>query len=200
MLFRQNKTFFLLYAIILFSGITFRIFYSKAAAFKILNVYHHPYLDPIFRFFTYLGDGLFIIALAVILFIFRKRLLSLLVFASYALSGLIAMALKYSFDAPRPATYFQNTDYKMMFDLNELMTYRSFPSGHTTSAFALATILALYFKNKSYAPLLLLYACLVGYSRIYLAQHFLLDVMCGTLIGLLSSLACWYVFISRRSK
>lgn len=200
MFFRRNKTYFLLYGILLFSGITFRIFYSKGEAFKILNFFHHNYLDYVFRFFTFLGDGWFIIALAVLLFIFKKKRLALLVFSSYALSGLIAMALKYSFDAPRPATYFEHSDYKMMFDLNELMTYRSFPSGHTTSAFALATILAMYFKDKRWAPLLILYACLVGYSRIYLAQHFLLDVICGSLIGVFSAMICWYVFILRRPK
>lgn len=197
---RSNKTFFFLYGVLFLVGLLTWICYSKSDGFILLNAIHNRYLDIIFRIFTFLGDGWFIIALALLLFIVRNRRLALLVGSSYALSGLIVMGLKYTFDAPRPKTFFEHSNYKMMFDLNDLFSYRSFPSGHTTSAFALATVLALYFHNKKYSPLLLIYACMVGYSRIYLEQHFLWDVLCGSLIGVISALACWYVFTSRHPK
>jgi membrane-associated phospholipid phosphatase len=65
--------------------------------------------------------------------------------------------------------------------------YHSFPSGHTASAFALATLLSFSIKNKPIASIGLLgAACLVGFSRTYLSQHFLVDVCAGSLIGVSS--------------
>ena len=180
LLIKSNKIFFLLYGMALLTGIAILILFSKADGFIFLNLFHRPYLDVIFRFLTFLGDGWFIIALTILLFFIRKKRLALLVVSSYALSGLIVMGLKNLINAPRPKTYFENSDYKMLINLNDLFSFGSFPSGHTTSAFALATVLACYFSNKKYSPLLIIYACLVGYSRIYLAQHFLLDVLCGS--------------------
>jgi membrane-associated phospholipid phosphatase len=40
----------------------------------------------------------------------------------------------------------------------------------------------------------LIAAILVGYSRIYLAQHFLDDVLAGAMIGVLSAIFCWMFF------
>jgi undecaprenyl-diphosphatase len=62
--------------------------------------------------------------------------------------------------------------------------YSSFPSGHTASAFAMATIFALYLKRNYLSISLLLTAFLIGYSRIYLGHHFLVDVLVGAIIGI----------------
>jgi membrane-associated phospholipid phosphatase len=59
----------------------------------------------------------------------------------------------------------------------------SFPSGHTTSAFALATTIAIISKDKKIGLFCFILAALTGYSRIYLGQHFLEDVGFGSLLG-----------------
>jgi membrane-associated phospholipid phosphatase len=71
--------------------------------------------------------------------------------------------------------------------------FASFPSGHTTSVFALATMLALLEKNKRTNVVYLLVAVAVGYSRIYLGQHFLNDVLMGSTIGMLTSLVIYWL-------
>ncbi len=59
----------------------------------------------------------------------------------------------------------------------------SFPSGHTTGAFALATLLTLqYPKPEVYVPAFV-WAGLVGYGRVYLGLHYPSDVVAGALIG-----------------
>ncbi len=70
----------------------------------------------------------------------------------------------------------------------------SFPSGHTTSVFALAVLLALNTSDKRISLIYLITAVITGYSRIYLGQHFLADVTTGALIGTLSALVVyWYL-------
>jgi len=59
----------------------------------------------------------------------------------------------------------------------------SFPSGHTSSAFALATVMGERYQKKLLAYTL---ATLVGLSRIYFNKHYPSDVLVGALIGYLS--------------
>ena len=64
----------------------------------------------------------------------------------------------------------------------------SFPSGHTLSSFAAATVL--FFLNKDVAILALIYAALIALSRLYLRVHFFTDVffsmVLGTALGILA--------------
>ncbi|MDR1337362.1 MAG: phosphatase PAP2 family protein [Tannerella sp.] len=58
-----------------------------------------------------------------------------------------------------------------------------FISGHATSAFGFATLSLLLMKNSIYTSLILLWAFLMGYSRIYMGAHFISDVLAGVLAG-----------------
>ncbi len=118
-----------------------------------------------------------------------------MVFLSYAVSGIIAQVLKYFILEARPAILLKNTPYKYFISNVTLHNFHAFPSGHTASAFALAAICSFYIQNKAYSILFILYAVFVGYTRIYLAQHFLDDVLAGGIIGFLSAIFCWLFFV-----
>ena len=62
----------------------------------------------------------------------------------------------------------------------------SFPSGHTTSAFAAATALAIFYPRLGIPALL--FAALMAFSRLYLFVHFPSDIAAGAIIG---SLCAW---------
>jgi membrane-associated phospholipid phosphatase len=150
--------------------------------------------------FAFFRDGLFVIGVALILFFLKKRILSLMIISSYALSGIIAQVLKYFIEEARPAVYLEKINYPYFIDEVTLHNLHSFPSGHTASAFALAAVLAFALKNKNYSILFLLMAALVGYSRIYLGQHFMDDVLVGSVIGVVSAIVCELFLEKKISK
>jgi len=130
-----------------------------------------------------------------------------------AFVGLLSMPLMYllkdAMGVDRPITYFEkkaalnNVVLVPSMDLNRGQT--SFPSGHTMAAFALYSLLTLMVGHK-YAPWGLafaLLAILVGISRIFLVQHFLIDVLVGAVLGLLLGGAVWWAsfrFLPQEAK
>jgi membrane-associated phospholipid phosphatase len=69
----------------------------------------------------------------------------------------------------------------------ELHLLHSFPSGHATTAFALFFLLALINQNKGLQIFFLIAALIAAFSRVYLSQHFLSDVLAGSAIGMFSA-------------
>lgn len=193
-LFKQNKNFFIGYFLLMIIAVFILVCYSKADGFILMNPLHSDFLNQIFIPLTYLGDGIFVIVLGVVLFFLKKRFLGLMILSSYLLSGIIAQVLKYFITEPRPSLYLEGTNYPYFIDEVTLRNFHSFPSGHTASAFALAAILSFPVKNKSYSIFFLMMATSVGYSRMYLGQHFMDDVFAGSLIGILSSVFCQVYF------
>lgn len=193
-LYQQNRFFLIGYFILVMIAIYMLFFYSKAEGFILVNPFHSNILNQFFIPYTLVGDGFFVIALGILLFIFKKRFLSLMVLSSYAFSGIIAQILKSFILEARPAVYLQKTNYPYFIYEVTLHNFHSFPSGHTASAFALAAVLSFSVKNKKYSVLFLILAALVGYSRMYLGQHFIDDVLAGSVIGVLSSIICWIYF------
>lgn len=58
------------------------------------------------------------------------------------------------------------------------------PSGHTTVAFAALTVLGLNYKDKKYLIPALLFAELIGISRVVLGVHTIPDVLIGSFVGM----------------
>ena len=195
----SNKLFFISFLLLTAFASFVCIYFSKADGFYFLNPYHTKWLDYFFTYFTFLGDGITCVVIGLIFFFFKRKLISLLVLSSYVLSGIIAQTLKYFIVEARPAVFLKDTTYNYFINDVTLHNYHSFPSGHSTSIFAVATVLALSYKNKWVRLLLLIIAAGVGYSRIYLGQHFCIDVLSGALIGVVSGIICrmiWYKKLS----
>jgi membrane-associated phospholipid phosphatase len=167
------------------------IYLCNASAKEIffqLNSIHTLYLDTFFQNCTLLGDGVFSIAVFLFLLLAEQFNLALQVATGYVFSGMAAQLLKRFSHAPRPHAIISNTEYHYFLEGITHSGMTSFPSGHTTSVFALATLLALNSGNKKMASLYVIPAILTGYSRIYLGEHFLHDVVAGTLLGVLSAM------------
>jgi len=112
---------------------------------------------------------------------------SIVMGAGLLASGIITMGMKYSFNRARPFTA-----YPFIIKKGE-GGGPSFPSGHTSSAFATATSLSLcYHKWYVIAPSFL-WASAVGYSRMELGVHYPSDVLVGAIIGAGSTWLMWKI-------
>ena len=189
------------FLVILFSGLALLPFYDKGAIELKINQFHHPILDVFFANITHLGDGLILI-IPIVFFIFNKYCyLLLLAISSIIHLVLVHIAKKWVFHGmPRPAEFFKDIPFYEVPGV-ELHHWGSFPSGHTTTAFMLATFLYLVLPKKMKIHWLLMgIAFLVGFSRVYLMQHFLMDVWAGALLGIFSSLISYFIVLKVFSK
>lgn len=196
----QNKIYFGGLLMALCFGILFLLFYGKEAAFISLNSYHPFYLNVFFINYTFIGDGIFALCLiGVMFFYYKRKKCGFALLYSFLISGIAAQIIKNLVYSPRPKLYFEAGTYLNFIDGVTLSGNAGFPSGHTATAFAIATVMVLMMKNKNRQLLILLAAFLVGYSRIYLAQHFLLDVMAGAMLGSVSGILAFYLAQNRIS-
>lgn len=177
------------YATILFLllGTAALFYWNKEQVFLWLNHQHTYTADVILKYFTYIGDGIFMLGLGLLLLLFRMRKLGVLMLLSFLLSGLLAQSIKRIEARPRPGLHFQNPDIIHRVDDVLLKGKNSFPSGHTTTAFATFSLLAFASRNKFVQFIYFAIAVTIGYSRIYLGQHFAEDVLMGAAVGFLSS-------------
>lgn len=192
---RDNKWFFLPYMFLLiFSAIGLAIS-GKGDFLLIMNAQHHPFLDSFFKLSNYLGEAMmFVVVLLVLLFV--KLRYFLLGLSTLLLAGAAVQSLKhYVFNhMPRPYLYFEQVTELYFVPGVKVYKHFSFPSGHTTVAFALFCFLALITPNKKLGILFLLCAVLGGLARIYLAQHFLMDVFAGSVLGSSIAVITFYLF------
>jgi undecaprenyl-diphosphatase len=107
--------------------------------------------------------------------------------ANLLLAGSITTGLKYLVNRPRPFVTYPND----IMQRDKGVGPYSFPSGHTTFAFAMATNLSLSYKKWYITVPAYAYASLVGYSRMRLGVHYFSDVLCGALIGIGSGFLVW---------
>jgi membrane-associated phospholipid phosphatase len=192
-----NRNYFLCYLVVFAIGLIFLVSVGKATSFIELNPYHRSALDTVFVWVTFLGDGRFAIAICLIYLVLRRWSRAFQLIAAFLISALVAQILKNVFSMPRPKQFFPAGQYSYFIDGVTHIGFASFPSGHSTSVFALATLLAIFDGNKKSNFLYLLAAVAVGYSRIYLGQHFLGDVLVGSVIGVGTAVGIHWVFLKK---
>jgi membrane-associated phospholipid phosphatase len=198
----KNNLFFLIpYVVtILATGIILAV-YSKSDIHIWLNGHNSGFSDWLFSHVTFLGDGVFVICMAVLLVLYSLRS-SVFLLTAYLSTGLVVQILKrvvFS-DYQRPVKYFHDTVRLHLVDGVTILNGHSFPSGHSASAFALFLSLAIISRNRYLQALCFILACMVAYSRVYLSQHFLVDIFAGSLIGVIGTLALYPAFYHRNLK
>ena len=155
------------------------------------------FFTPFFEIISELGHGgipLIILSLILMLFSRTRRYGTAMLFGlaigalitNCCLKILIARARPYSEETKA----FFNTDLyqKLWMTVGQnVESDKSFPSGHTTAAFASMTALFLT-GNKKYSWAAFIFAFLMAVARIYLVVHFASDVLAGIAVGVLGGI------------
>ena len=152
-----------------------------------------PLLNAFFLLFTASGDNgfLWIACSGVMLFFKRWRRIGAAALVALLLTFVSGeIVLKNLVARPRP---FLEID--AVVSLLPMQGGFSFPSGHTASAFAAASVYLRGAPTRWAKILFLLLAALMGFSRLYVGVHYLSDVLAGAVLGFIWGLLVWQIFL-----
>ncbi|MDO6563283.1 phosphatase PAP2 family protein [Amphritea sp. 1_MG-2023] len=134
---------------------------------------------------TFMGDTTFVLTLA-LLVARRKPELLWVLFIAAIYGTLVTHGLKMLFDMQRPPVALMSDEYHLV---GKALRNGSFPSGHSFTAFAFASVAYYFFNHRSLRWALLLLGGFVGFSRIMVAAHWPIDVLVGGGLGMLVTVA-----------
>lgn len=193
----ENKYFVVPFLIAILGGAFFMSAYSLNDGHLVVNQYHNNFFDTFFKYVTDLGDGvMFGVVIFIGLFIrFRISFYSAVVgILTLIVISFISKELLFH-DWPRPARVFGNLDIGLHYVegvRNHMIS--TFPSGHSTTAFGLYTVLALFCRKNIGKLFFATIAILAAFSRVYLSQHFVRDTVVGSIIGFVIAILVFYYF------
>lgn len=163
---------------------------------------HTAFMDKLVPVFTNLVDWL--PYLSVLLLLFYRAGWATFLASNLLLTTLIVQPIKHIVNAPRPLTWFAENmpDQTLpLVDGVRMNLWLSFPSGHTATFFALFFSLSILccaenLKGKHILSFLCFLCAIFGaYTRIYLSQHFALDIFAGILIAIVSTIILYYFLV-----
>ena len=193
-IYSENRIFMLLFVVWAVLLTFLLLAFGNDQVFLWVNGHYNSFLNVFFEYITYLGDGVTYVILAGLVFWRKGWRLGLVVLLTYAITGLSAQVLKrFIFShCDRPLQHFSDIGINIH-TVPGVTTHlhNSFPSGHTVSAFSMAMLLCLLHPRSKHQWFILL-AILVAYSRMYLGQHFPVDVLAGSIWGTVMTLIFWY--------
>lgn len=196
-LLKNSRLFLSIFVLLLIGATTVLCLFEPTTIHLALNARHGAVGDFFFRYYTYIGEG--VLYGVVVLLLFYKAGAAVTLLASELMAGAVVQIVKHIVRMPRPFVVFDVAHHPDALPLVEGVTMRmsnSFPSGHTSTFFVLFLSLSILLtcafikqgKRGQWLSYLGQLVCLTmavlgGYSRIYLSQHFLLDVTVGAVIG-----------------
>jgi undecaprenyl-diphosphatase len=151
------------------------------------------FLNPIMRFFSFLGNsGWLWIVICILLLIYKPtRPIGIIATVTLLVSaGICNGLLKQIVNRTRP--------YDAIEELRLIAKKphdSSFPSGHSNASFAVACAITwcLTKKRKWVGVILIVIAALIAFSRLYVGAHYPTDVIVGVLLGIICSIVIYQV-------
>lgn len=174
---------FILYLLFFILSVVLISVFDKRSLHTMMNRYNCNFFDVFFKYATFLGDGV-MFGVCTIIFFFVKKRLALV----FTISGVLTLVLTYLLKKvmfkgmPRPAEFIGIENLHIV-DGVKMAFWNTFPSGHTMTAFAIFSILCFYFGKCISQYVWVTFAIIAALSRVYLSQHFLIDVFVGSIIG-----------------
>ncbi|TXF88218.1 phosphatase PAP2 family protein [Neolewinella aurantiaca] len=187
------RQFIRLFFLVFLAGLAVALFTEKGAVVLWMTEHRTPVANTAFRVITFLGDGIMVALVCLLALLIRyKYTLTLILIGLGQL--LISAFLKRTVfgNHPRPLAYFQEIDPLWLVEGVQVHTNYAFPSGHTITAFSLCFFCALMFDRRWITFSMVVLATLIGISRVYLFQHFIEDVVAGSMAGVIITGGIYY--------
>jgi hypothetical protein len=167
---------------------------TRETVFLWLNRDLGNFADYAFNFTSYLGEGwIWLPYFIVLVGWFKKDALFILL--NFLISTLLTQLPKnFIWDkVSRPMA--SSIPHEQIHTVKgvTMHLWNSFPSGHTATAFTLFLVSVYLFPKKEILMIGILYAIACGYSRVYLGQHFPLDLAGGITVGIITILSSIYL-------
>ncbi len=195
--YKKINSFLYLYLILLSVCVLLMLIFTKEQLYFAINHWHTVFTDVFFENITLLGASTGCILIVLLTFLINYRT-GFLLASSYIITFIISQIIKHLVKAPRPHLFFSKKIHDIYLVKGVVMLDTdSFPSGHSVSAFTAAVVFTYVAKNKSWGYLWLIIAVLIAYSRMYLSEHFLLDVTAGSALGVLITVF-WLKWIDQK--
>jgi membrane-associated phospholipid phosphatase len=168
--------------------------YTRETVFLLFNKDLGKAGDIAFYYISYLGEGWIWIPYFMILFGWFKKD-SIFILLNFLISTLFTQIPKqFIWDAvSRPMASGIPQDQIHKVAGVDMHLWNSFPSGHTATAFTIFLVTIYYFPKKVVLAVGAIYAMACGYARVYLGQHFPLDVAGGILVAILTLILSIYI-------
>ena len=169
------------------------VFVVKGDSVIWMNQNYSDIPNSFFKYITFLGDGIIFVPVILIALFIRYEIAITAAITGVLLAVFVGVLKRQAFShLSRPKTFFKDTYELDFIEGVEVYSHFTFPSGHTATASAMALLLALYIRKPFATAVLAVLAILVGISRVYLAQHFWVDITYGFLTGMaITFLARW---------
>lgn len=200
---KANRYFLIPYIFLVTISIILVLIFTKAEIHIALNKFNTNQFDVFFKYATYLGDGIMIGVLFIVLLFIKYQHAFAFLTGSLITSVIINVMKKVIFhNMYRPSKYFELYEtYKLhLVEGVNLHQLQSFPSGHSATAFNVFFTIAILVKNNTLKLLFFVLAYTVAYSRIYISQHFLVDITVGSLIATLCIIISFNWFSKFKSQ
>jgi membrane-associated phospholipid phosphatase len=189
---KENRHFLSPFLLILTVSTIFLVIQGNSAVFLFINQHHSVFADFWFLSFTKFGDGVIAFILIIILMWVSIREAFTLLIITLLVTIVIALLKRFVFaEYDRPIIFFGEQMIRIVPGFNP-PKLRTFPSGHTASAFSVYLYLSFLISQPGVKFGLFLVAFTVGYSRIYISAHFPADVIAGSLIAVLITIPTYY--------
>lgn len=196
----RSRAFVLSTAAFLF--VTFLVYFDITAGFDhgvVLFAYENignPIVDLLMQSVTESGDSFYMLGFGILMLIIKKtRRIGITLMILIVISTLLTGYVKCGVDRDRPSFEYEGVSFPVEISRDTFALFceggftASYPSGHAARTMIFAIILgyALSERFPRGAYLMFLYPALVSVSRIYVLQHYPMDIVGGMILGIMLS-------------